>query len=54
MNSNCPRLALDFALVGGTTNGKADTIHVNSVSPCLPLLALALDFALRGGVALMG
>ncbi|CAB4268818.1 unnamed protein product [Prunus armeniaca] len=27
MNSNCLRLALDFALMGGTTNAKADTIH---------------------------
>ncbi|CAL2259427.1 unnamed protein product [Prunus armeniaca] len=37
MNSNCLRLALDFALVDGTTNAKADTIHMNSGSPCLRL-----------------
>ncbi|CAL2268189.1 unnamed protein product [Prunus armeniaca] len=29
--------AHNFALMGGTTNAKADTIHVNSGSPCLPL-----------------
>ncbi|CAL8991132.1 unnamed protein product, partial [Prunus brigantina] len=26
-----------LALMGGVANGKADTIHVNSGSPCLPL-----------------
>ncbi|CAL2256361.1 unnamed protein product [Prunus armeniaca] len=37
MNSNCLRLAIDFILMSGTTNAKADTIHVNSGNHCFKL-----------------